>query len=200
MHPKLADIYGQHLRELGFKGNIKRSTLYEVPHLEARIRQRAADPDAPIVGIDEITGLESSSAETARLVVHGRAADQINHDGTAITSAIVRVTLSMDHICGNADDLIDSASVAVRPNDDPSGETVYKDVTAHANANGGDFRVSFTAENQGYHNGFGTYTYCFEVVATDTAGRTSSFTGPKTLTWQGPIPKVVEKAFGNPPA
>lgn len=136
----------------------------------------------PKVSFRDITGLDNSNAAMVEFVVAGRAMDRINGDGTAIKSAVVQVTINdagLDEDCATANRITD-AEVPVVPNNDASGLTVSADVTTQVNLNGGDFSVTFTAENLGA----GDYTYCFELVADDTAGYSSTSTASKAFTWR----------------
>lgn len=95
-----------------------------------------------------------------------------NGDGTAVASAIVQITgITGGGDCSlGAEDLVTQAQVQVTPeggNDDATGNTVIADATVEVQTKNGDFDWLFTATRLGA----GDYTYCFEIVADDGAGR-----------------------------
>ena len=131
------------------------------------------DTNQPIIGFGGITGLTASDAATVEFVLDASVVDR-NGDGTAVTSAVVQVTVDGgDGICdgsGLGDDDITELLVQVAPaggNDDATGATVIVDVTSEVNLNGGDFDQLFTASNLGA----GTVDYCFILTADDGAER-----------------------------
>ncbi len=156
------------------------------------------DTNPPVIGFGGITGLDASNAATVDLVLDASITDR-NGDGTAVTSATVQVTIEgplpgiFDGVCGTGDELDTFADVLVTPPNNPAAtDLVIVDVTSQVNANGGDFSVTFTAQNQGGNLGLGDYTYCFEIVADDGAERkdgsddglaVSAF-GGKDFNWQ----------------
>ncbi len=160
----------------------------------------APPPDVtpPIITPRGITGLDGSNAQQVSLVLDGKVVDR-NGDGTAVTSATVQVTLegplpgAFDGVCGTGDEFDKFQDVLVTPPNNPAAtDLVIVDVTSQVNANGGDFSVAFTAQNQAGNLGLGDYTYCFEIVADDGAKRkdgtddglaVSAF-GGKDFTWQ----------------
>ena len=125
-----------------------------------------------------------------------RPSDLTQELGQAVADATVQVTIDGgDGICdgtGGGDDSVSEADVLVSPNDDSSGATVTVDVTDQVNANGGDFEVTFTAQNQGANLGLGTYDYCFILAGDDGARRkngsddgiASTSSAQKTFEWQ----------------
>jgi len=152
------------------------------------------DTNQPIIGFGGITGLNASNAATVEFVLDASVVDR-NGDGTAVTSAVVQVTIDGgDGICdgsGLGDDFITFAAVQVTPeggNDDATGATVIVDVTAEVQANGGDFDQLFTAANLGV----GTFDYCFILTADDGAARKDGTddalsidaSATKTFEWQ----------------
>jgi len=160
------------------------------------------DTSPPVIGFGGITGLNSSNAATVQFVLDANVVDR-NGDGTALE--LVNVFVSIEDVTGLADgdcttlgdQLFDEASVLVSPNDNPAAVplTVFVDVTAQVNANGGDITQTFTASNQSATLGLGDYTYCFLIEADDgaerkdgtdisaTAGDINSVAG-KDFTWQ----------------
>lgn len=153
------------------------------------------DVSPPVVAFGGITGLNSSNAASVEFVLDGSVVDR-NGDGTAVTLATVQVTIDGgDGICdgtGGGDDFISAAGVLVTPNDDASGNTVTVDVTDQVNTDGGDFEVTFTAQNQGGNLGAGSYDYCFILTGDDGAARKdgtddgvdSVSDAQKSFTWQ----------------
>jgi hypothetical protein len=128
------------------------------------------DASPPSIGFGGITGLNASNAATVEFVLDASVVDR-NGDGTAVSSAIVQVTVNnagLGAACpGN---LVTAAATGVTPeggNDDASGNTVIADVTAEVKANSGDFVRLFTAARLSA----GDYTYCFELTADDGAKR-----------------------------
>ncbi len=153
------------------------------------------DVTPPVVGFGGITGLNSSNAASVNFVLAASVTDR-NGDGTAVADATVQVTIDGgDGTCdgtGGGDDSVSEADVLVSPNDDSSGATVTVDVTDQVNSNGGDFEVTFTAENQDGNLGTGTYDYCFILTGDDGARRKdgtedgieSTSSAQKTFEWQ----------------
>lgn len=154
------------------------------------------DASPPVIGFGGITGLNASNAATVEFVLDASVVDR-NGDGTAVTSAVVQVTVN-DAGLGAAcpGNLVTETLTGVDPaggNDDGSGATVIADVTSLVNANDGDFSQLFTASNLGTANpGLGDYTYCFEITADDGAetkdgtddGQDISASASKNFTWQ----------------
>ena len=149
------------------------------------------DVTPPIIGFGGIIGLNASNAATVEFVLDASMVDR-NGDGTAVTSAVVQVTVN-DAGLGVAcpGNLVTEAATGVTPqggNDDASGNTVIADVTSQVNSNSGDFSQLFTAANLGA----GAFTYCFEITADDGAerkdgtddGQDISASASKDFTWQ----------------
>jgi hypothetical protein len=149
------------------------------------------DVTPPIISFGGIAGLQASNAATVDFVLTASVVDR-NGNGTAVTSAVVQVTVN-DAGLGDpfSCNLVTEAATGVTPeggNDDASGNTVIADVTSQVNANSGDFSQRFTAANLGA----GGYTYCFEITADDGAERKDgsddgldiSALAAKDFTWQ----------------
>ena len=148
------------------------------------------DVSPPLVTFSGVTGLSASNAASVDFDVSGKVVDR-NGDGTAVTSAELHVTLAdSTGFCDTGNDLITEAAVLISPNDDTTGATVFVDVFAQVNANGGDYTQAFTASNIG--PGGGPVTYCFIMRADDGAalkdGTDDGFVGSafatKDFDWQ----------------
>jgi hypothetical protein len=149
------------------------------------------DPVPPVIGFGGITGLNASNAATVEFVLDASVTDR-NGDGTAVTSAIVQVTVNnagLGAACpGNLVTAVATGVVPAGGNDDASGNTVIADVTSAVQTGGGDFSQLFTASNLGA----GAYTYCFELTADDGAktkngvddGFDIAADASKDFTWQ----------------
>jgi hypothetical protein len=152
------------------------------------------DTNPPVIGFGGITGLNASNAATVEFILDANVTDR-NGDGTAVSSAIVQVTIEpgIDFVCGLGATFDEYQSVLITPPNNPAPtDLVIVDVTSQVNANGGDFSVTFTATNQDGNLGLGSYTYCFTITADDGAERKdgsddwlaiSSVAG-KSFTWQ----------------
>ena len=135
------------------------------------------DAGSPVTGgapsgisFSGLTGLDSSNAATVKLTLGGSVVDR-NGDGTAVTSAVVFVSVDPAGLGVCPGPLQSQADNGVSPSDNGAMDPVAVDVTDQVNANGGRFEVAFTARNLSDLSGLSDVTYCFEVVADDGARR-----------------------------
>ncbi len=124
----------------------------------------------PGIAFGGLSGLDSSNAPFVHFALSGSVVDR-NGDGTAVTSAVVRVTVDpgSNGDCPGA--LESQEETGISPSDEDPSDPVAVDVTAQVNANGGRWTVEFRADNLLRLSGLAEVTYCFEVVADDGAKR-----------------------------